>query len=88
MSKIYPIGIRNFEKIRKEDYVYIDKTPLLYNLIKSGGYYFLGRPRSFDKSLIISTLEYSFEWCKDLFLGFAIDKQENDWTVRPVPHSI
>ena len=38
---IYPIGIQNFEKIRKDGYLYIDKTALIYQLVKTGSYYFL-----------------------------------------------
>ena len=60
-NRIYPIGIQNFEKIRKEGYVYVDKTALMYKLVKSGSYYFLSRPRRFGKSLLISTLEAYFE---------------------------
>ena len=55
-SKIYPIGIQNFEKIRKDGYFYIDKTALIYQMVKTGSYYFLSRPRRFGKSLLISTL--------------------------------
>ena len=43
-NRIYPIGIQNFEKIRKEGYVYVDKTALMYKLVKSGSYFFLSRP--------------------------------------------
>ena len=53
---IYPIGIQNFEKIRKDGYLYIDKTALIYQLVKTGSYYFLSRPRRFGKSLLLSTL--------------------------------
>ena len=56
-SKIYPIGIQNFEKIRKDGYFYIDKTALIYKLVKTGSYYFLSRPRRFGKSLLLSTLK-------------------------------
>ena len=59
-SKIYPIGIQNFEKIRKDGYFYIDKTALIYKLVKTGSYYFLSRPRRFGKSLLLSTLEAYF----------------------------
>ena len=55
MKKLYPIGIQNFEKIRKDDYFYIDKTDLVHELVKTGSYYFLSRPRRFGKSLLIST---------------------------------
>ena len=57
---IYPIGIQNFEKIRKDGYLYIDKTALIYQLAKTGSYYFLSRPRRFGKSLLLSTLEALF----------------------------
>ena len=60
-GKIYPIGIQNFEKIRKGGYFYIDKTALVYQLVKTGSYYFLSRPRRFGKSLLISTLEATFK---------------------------
>ena len=43
-DKIYPIGIQNFEKIRNEGYYYVDKTALIYRLVKTGSYYFLSRP--------------------------------------------
>ena len=49
-NKIYPIGIQNFEKIRRDGY-FIDKTALVYQLVKTGSYYFLSRPRRFGKSL-------------------------------------
>ena len=55
-TKIYPIGIQNFEKIRNDGYLYIDKTALMYQMVKTGSYYFLSRPRRFGKSLLISTL--------------------------------
>lgn len=54
-SKIYPIGVQNFESLRKDDYFYIDKTALVYQLARTGRYYFLSRPRRFGKSLLIST---------------------------------
>ena len=56
-SKIYPIGIQNFESLRRDNYFYIDKTALIYQMVKTGRYYFLSRPRRFGKSLLISTLE-------------------------------
>lgn len=54
---IYPIGIQNFEKIRKDGYLYIDKTAWVYQLANTGSYYFLSRPRRFGKSLLLSTIE-------------------------------
>ena len=59
--KIYPIGIQNFEKIRNDGYFYIDKTALMYQMVKTGSYYFLSRPRRFGKSLLVSTLEAYFQ---------------------------
>ena len=85
-EKIYPIGIQNFEKIRKEGYFYIDKTALIYRLVKTGSYYFLSRPRRFGKSLLISTLDAYFRGERDLFEGLAIEKLEKDWVKRPVLH--
>ena len=85
-EKIYPIGIQNFEKIRKEGYFYIDKTALIYRLVKTGSYYFLSRPRRFGKSLLISTLDAYFLGKKELFNGLAMEKLEKDWIRRPVLH--
>ena len=62
-SMIYPVGIQSFEEIRKGDYCYVDKTAQIYQLVKTGKYYFLSRPRRFGKSLLISTLEaFSMAW--------------------------
>ena len=85
-NKIYPIGIQNFEKIRKDGYFYIDKTAWVYQLAKTGSYYFLSRPRRFGKSLLISTLEAYFQGKKELFKGLAIEKLEKDWTEHPILH--
>ena len=81
---LYPIGIQDFEKIRKEGYVYVDKTDLVYRLAKSGVYYFLSRPRRFGKSLLVSTMEAYFSGRKDLFEGLAVAELEKDWTEYPV----
>lgn len=56
INRKYPVGIQTFEKIRQENYVYIDKTDLIYQMVSNGSYYFLSRPRRFGKSLLISTL--------------------------------
>ena len=85
-SKIYPIGIQNFEKIRTDGYFYIDKTALIYQMVKTGSYYFLSRPRSFGKSLLISTLEAYFLGKKELFEGLAMEKLEKDWITYPIFH--
>lgn len=86
MAKLYPIGIQNFEKLRIEDYLYIDKTALVYQLVKTGSYYFLSRPRRFGKSLLISTLEAYFQGKKELFRGLAMEGLEKDWVEYPVLH--
>ena len=83
---LYPIGIQNFEKIREGGYVYVDKTDLIYNIVETGGYYFLSRPRRFGKSLLVSTLEAYFQGKKALFQGLAIENLEKDWNAYPVLH--
>ena len=85
-NKIYPIGIQSFEKIRRNGYFYIDKTALIYRLVKTGSYYFLSRPRRFGKSLLTSTLHCYFEGRKELFKGLAIEKLEAEWNMHPVLH--
>lgn len=85
-NKIYPIGIQNFEKLRSEGYFYIDKTALIYKLVKTGSYYFLSRPRRFGKSLLISTLEAYFQGKKELFKGLAVEKLEKEWKKHPILH--
>lgn len=83
---LYPIGIQNFEKLRKEGYLYIDKTAMIYRLVNLGTYYFISRPRRFGKSLLISTLEAYFQGKRELFDGLAIAELEKDWNVYPVLH--
>ncbi|WP_455630345.1 ATP-binding protein [Parabacteroides sp.] len=83
---IYPIGIQNFEKIRKDGYLYIDKTALIYQLANTGSYYFLSRPRRFGKSLLLSTLEAYFQGKKELFEGLAMEKLEREWKEHPILH--
>ena len=70
----YPIGVQNFGKIRRDGYLYIDKTELVYKLVSEGSYYFLSRPRRFGKSLLISTLEAYFQGKKELFCGLMDGK--------------
>lgn len=81
---LYPIGIQDFENIRRDGYVYVDKTELVYKLAKTGKYYFLGRPRRFGKSLLVSTMEAYFSGKKALFDGLAIADLEKDWIQYPV----
>lgn len=82
----YPIGIQSFESLRREGYAYVDKTGLVWQLANSGRYYFLGRPRRFGKSLLISTLEAYFEGKRDLFEGLAIEQMETEWKKYPIMH--
>ncbi|MBQ9475537.1 MAG: AAA family ATPase [Bacteroidales bacterium] len=81
---LYPIGIQDFEKIRKGGFVYVDKTGHIYKMAEMGGYYFLSRPRRFGKSLLVSTMEAYFSGRKELFDGLAISDLEKDWTKYPV----
>ena len=83
---LYPIGIQSFEEIRTSDYVYVDKTTLIYQMVSKGKYYFLSRPRRFGKSLLVSTMEAYFSGRKDLFEGLAMESLEKDWTEYPVLH--
>lgn len=86
MSRLYPIGIQSFEKIREGGYVYVDKTAWIYRLVTGGNYYFLSRPRRFGKSLLVSTLEAYFQGKKDLFKGLSIGRLEQQWVKYPVFH--
>ena len=85
--KLYPIGMQTFSKIRKGNYLYVDKTEYVYRMTHSdSSYIFLNRPRRFGKSLLASTLHSYFEGEKELFAGLAIDKLEKEWTEYPVLH--
>ncbi|HOI27707.1 MAG TPA: ATP-binding protein [Paludibacteraceae bacterium] len=84
-SRIFPIGIQSFEKLReRENVIYVDKTALVYRMAHEGTTYFLSRPRRFGKSLLVSTLEAYFQARKDLFKGLAIEKLEKEWKEYPV----
>lgn len=80
----YPIGIQNFEKLRNEGFLYIDKTALIRKMLQEGNYYFLSRPRRFGKSLLLSTIQAYFEGKRELFKGLAIDTDEMSWDAHPV----
>ena len=82
----YPIGIQNFEKIRKDGYVYVDKTDFVWKLVNEGSYYFLSRPRRFGKSLLLSTFEAYFQGKRELFEGLAIAGKEKEWKQYPILH--
>ena len=81
-----PIGIQTFEKLRKDNYLYVDKTELIWHIANLGKPYFLSRPRRFGKSLLLSTFEAYFEGKKELFEGLAIEKMETEWKKYPVLH--
>ena len=82
----YPIGIQNFEQLRNNNNVYIDKTELIYRLANTNKVYFLSRPRRFGKSLLLSTLQAYFEGKRELFTGLAMERLEQNWTKYPVLH--
>ena len=85
-TRRYPIGVQTFEKIREGGFLYIDKTALVYDLVTSNTIYFLGRPRRFGKSLLVTTLEAYFSGRKELFRGLAMESLEKDWVEYPVLH--
>ena len=85
-----PIGIQSFEALRRDKYLYVDKTQHALNLIQSGKYYFLSRPRRFGKSLFLSTLKAYFEGKRELFTGLKIleltQEAPEAWQAHPVLH--
>jgi hypothetical protein len=83
---LYPVGMQDFQYIRQNGFVYVDKTDLIHHLARTSKYIFLSRPRRFGKSLLCSTMQYYFQGRKDLFRGLAIEQLEQDWTVHPVIH--
>jgi hypothetical protein len=82
-----PIDISNFKAMITEDYIYVDKTKYIYDLITKGRLYFLARPRRFGKSLLISTLKYIFAGDKELFHTLWIGKHSDyTWPKHPIIH--
>ena len=81
-----PLGIQTFSEVREGDYIYIDKTDMVYRMTQSFKYVFLSRPRRFGKSLLASTLHSYFSGKKELFKGLAIEKLETEWAEHPVLH--
>jgi hypothetical protein len=82
----YPVGIQTFSEIRKGEYVYIDKTHLVWKLTHEAKYIFLSRPRRFGKSLLSTTLDSYFQGRKELFDGLKIMELEKEWESYPVIH--
>jgi len=76
-----PIGIQTFSKLREDDYIYIDKTDIAYDIITNYQYVFLSRPRRFGKSLFLDTLKNIFEANKEYFKGLAIESMW-DWDIK------
>ena len=80
-----PVGIQSFEKIRKDGYLYVDKTDIIWHLANTDNTYnYLSRPRRFGKSLLVDTLEAYFLGKKELFEGLRIMELEREWVKRPV----
>ena len=80
-----PVGIQSFEEIRKEGYLYVDKTDIIWQLAQKGKKYnYLSRPRRFGKSVLVDTLETYFTGKKELFEGLKIMQMEKEWVKRPV----
>ena len=80
-----PVGIQSFEKIRKEGYLYVDKTDIIWQLVnRNKTYNYLSRPRRFGKSVLVDTLESYFLGKKELFEGLKIMQMEKEWVKRPV----
>ena len=84
MQKL-PIGIQSFEKIRLGNYLYVDKTKQILQLIQNGECYFLSRPRRFGKSLTISTLETMFKGKAELFKGLYAEDWVKEQSKHPSP---
>ena len=86
LGRRYPIGIQTFSEIKKEGYVYVDKTDLVWKVAHYAKYIFLSRPRRFGKSLLTTTLDSYFQGRKDLFEGLKIIELEKEWKAYPVIH--
>ena len=84
--RLYTAGIADFERIREDGRIYVDKTDLIYRMTVESKFVFLSRPRRFGKSLLCSTLKYYFQGRKDLFEGLAIAELEKNWKSYPVLH--
>ena len=83
-NRYLPIGIQDFEDLRRRGFIYVDKTAFIDKVVREGKPYFLSRPRRFGKSLLLSTMEYFFLGKKELFDGLYISKTEKEWIQYPV----
>ena len=85
MNRKLPIGIQDFQGLRNDGYLYVDKTEYIYHLVHEGKPYFLSRPRRFGKSLLLSAMKAYWEGKKELFSGLAIERlEEGVWKPHPV----
>lgn len=82
--KDLPIGLQGFQEIIEGDFLYVDKTQYIYELIRSGRLYFLSRPRRFGKSLLVNTLSEIFSGHHELFTGLYI-KEKTDYSFPKYP---
>ena len=84
-NRRFPVGIQSFEEIRKEGYLYVDKTDIIWQVANEGKKYnYLSRPCRFGKSVLVDTLEAYFMGKKELFEGLNIMEMEKEWVKRPV----
>lgn len=79
-----PIGVQDFAQMRRDGYVYVDKTHHIYEMVRTGYAFFLSRPRRFGKSLLVSTLNEYFTGNKELFDGLYLGGKEKKWEKYPV----
>lgn len=79
-----PLGIQDFEEMRRDGYLYVDKTDMVWKMANGTKYNYFSRPRRFGKSLLCSTLKCYFEGRRDLFEGLKIMQIEKEWVKRPV----
>lgn len=82
----YPVDTDQFQQIREDGKVYVDKTDMMYSLVNKYQYVFLARPRRFGKSLLCNTFKAYFQGQKELFEGLKIMDLEQEWKTYPVLH--
>ena len=82
----YPVGIQTFSRLRREGYLYIDKTDLMWRMTRVSPFIFLSRPRRFGKSLLTTTLCSFFRGERELFEGLKVMELEKEWKRYPVLH--
>ena len=85
-TRKYPVGIQTFSRIRKDGYLYVDKTDLMWQMTKESPFVFLSRPRRFGKSLLTTTLDSYFRGQRELFEGLKIMELEKHWEQFPILH--